>query len=378
MHPQTLCVHGGKDINNNTGAVTVPVYQCATFAHPALGETTGYDYSRQQNPTREVLEKTVAALEEAEDCLAFATGMAAITCLLELLETGDEVIASDDLYGGSVRLLDRIGTKHGLGVTYIDTGDLAAVSAALTPKTRLVLAESPSNPMMHISDIRALADLFAGREIIFAVDNTFLTPYFCRPLTLGADVVIHSGTKYLGGHNDALAGFLAVNDAGLSEKLRFLYKSTGAILAPWESYLLIRGIKTLALRMDKAETNALEIASWLQSRPEITCVRYAGLPDAPGYDIISKQASGFGAMISFDVDTPERAAAILGRLKLIRFAESLGGVESLMTYPLVQTHADVPEEIRAKLGLTDRLLRLSVGIENAADLIYDIEQAINN
>ncbi|MDR1410190.1 MAG: PLP-dependent aspartate aminotransferase family protein [Oscillospiraceae bacterium] len=376
MHSQTLCVHGCTDGNNVTGAVTVPVYQCATFAHPALGDTTGYDYSRQQNPTREALENQIAVLEDATDCLAFATGMAAITCLLDLLEPGDEVIASDDLYGGSVRLLNNLGKKHGLGITYLDTGNLAAVSAAITPQTRLVLAESPSNPMMHITDVRALADLLSGRDILLAADNTFLTPYFCRPLTLGADIVIHSGTKYLGGHNDALAGFLAVRSAEISEKLRLLYKTTGAILAPWESYLLIRGIKTLALRMEKAQANALEIAAWLRTKPEVTHVRYAGLLDAPGYNILRKQASGFGSMISFDVDKPERAAAVLGRLKLIHFAESLGGVETLMTYPIVQTHADVPEDIRTKLGLSDRLLRLSVGIENAADLITDIEQAL--
>ncbi|MDR1806278.1 MAG: PLP-dependent aspartate aminotransferase family protein [Clostridium sp.] len=376
MRRQTLCVHGCTDANNTTGAVTVPVYQCATFAHPALGETTGYDYSRQQNPTRQALEQLVAALEDAEDSLAFSSGMAAISCLLELLGPGDEVIASDDLYGGSVRLLDSLGKKHGLGVTYLDTGDLQAVSAAMTENTRLVLVESPSNPMMHITDISALAQLLRGRGILLAVDNTFLTPYFCRPLNLGADIVIHSGTKYLGGHNDALAGFLALRGTELSEKLRLLYKTTGAILAPWESYLLIRGIKTLALRMEKAQANALKIAEWLSSRAEVTAVRYAGLPSSEGYQISQRQASGFGAMLSFDVDSAERAAAILGKLKLISFAESLGGVESLMTYPIRQTHADVPEEVRASLGISDRLLRLSVGIEDADDLIADLEQAL--
>ncbi|MDR0883206.1 MAG: PLP-dependent aspartate aminotransferase family protein [Oscillospiraceae bacterium] len=376
MNPSTLCVHGCKDPNDTTGAVTVPVYQCATFAHPGLGETSGYDYARLQNPTREQLETLVGALEQADDCLAFGTGMAAIAVLTELLAPGDALIASDDLYGGTVRLLDKVCAKNGVRVDYCDTGDLSAVAALLGEHTRLVLAETPSNPMMHITDIAALAELVHESGAWLAVDNTFLTPYFCQPLTLGADIVIHSGTKYLGGHNDALAGFLAVRGTDLREKLRFLYKTIGAIVAPWESYLLIRGIKTLAIRMERAQSNAQRIAAFLREQPAVTQVLYAGLPDAPGYEISRKQASGFGAMISFYVDSADRAEQVLSRLRLIQFAESLGGVESLLTYPLLQTHADVPEETRARLGINDRLLRLSVGIEDAEDLLADLAQAL--
>ncbi|MDR0530649.1 MAG: PLP-dependent transferase [Oscillospiraceae bacterium] len=358
MQKETLCVHGSADDSHCTGAVTVPIYQCSTFAHPGVGQSTGYDYSRVQNPTRRQAEQTIAALEGAADCLAFSTGMAAIACLLEPLTAGDHIIATSDLYGGTVRLFSHLEQTRGIDVTYVDTGDDNAVRTALRPETKLVFMESPTNPMMRLTDISNLRGLIGA--VLLVVDNTFLTPYLCRPLELGADVVVHSGTKYLSGHNDTLAGFLAVKDKNLAETLRYYQKTTGAVLAPFDSYLLIRGIKTLALRMEKAQQNARAIAAWLKAQTQVAHV----------FD------PGVGAMLSFELHSAEAAQALLGRLGLIFFAESLGGVESLMTYPVTQTHADVPEELRARLGITDRLLRFSVGIEAAEDLIADLRQAM--
>jgi cystathionine gamma-synthase len=360
MRKETLCVHGSADDSHCTGAVTAPIYQCATFAHPGVGQSTGYDYSRSQNPTRRQAEQTVAALEGAADCLAFSTGMAAIACLLEPLVAGDHIVATSDLYGGTVRLFSYLEQTRGIGVSYVDTGDLAAVRAALRPETKLLFIESPTNPMMRLTDIAAVREVIGA--ILLVADNTFMTPYLCRPLELGADVVVHSGTKYLCGHNDTLAGFLAVKDKNLAETLRYYQKTTGAVLAPFDSYLLIRGVKTLALRMEKAQQNAREIAAWLKEQPRVARVFNPGV----------------GAMLSFELQSAEAAQALLGRLQLIFFAESLGGVESLMTYPVTQTHADVPESVRERLGITDRLLRFSVGIEAAEDLIGDLRQALED
>jgi len=356
----TLCVHGGKDPNNLTGSVTVPVYQSATFAHPALDQSTGYDYSRTQNPTREALEKTVALLESGTDAMAFSTGMAAINVLCELFLPGDHIIATNDLYGGSVRLMDKVVSKNGVDIDYLDTGNLDEVKKALRKTTKAVFVETPSNPMLLITDIEALAGLCRQNGVLLIVDNTFLTPVYQKPLLLGADIVLHSGTKYLGGHNDTLAGFLVTNREDLAEKLRFLYKTIGASLAPWDCFLILRGIKTLAVRMDRITENSRKIAAWLEKQPKVTKTRYVGK----------------GGMISSDVDSPETVRKVLNSLKIILFAESLGGVESLITYPLTQTHADVPEEAREKLGITNRLLRLSVGIEDADDLIKDLEGAL--
>jgi cystathionine beta-lyase/cystathionine gamma-synthase len=341
-----------------------------------VGKSTGYDYSRTLNPTREQVEIAVASLEGACGALAFSTGMAAIGCLLEIFKPGDEIIAGLDLYGGTVRIFDQISVKNGLKIKYADTGDIEALSFAITPATRAIFIETPSNPMMHITDISAVNEAIRDRDILIIADNTFLTPYFCRPLFLGADIVIHSGTKYLGGHNDALAGFLAVKDKSLEEELRNLSNTIGSVLSPFDSYLILRGIKTLAIRMEKSQENALEIANWLKTHKKVKKVNYAGLPDHPGYDILKKNATGFGAMISFEVDSKETAVNTLKNLSLIYYAESLGGVESLMTYPVMQTHAYVQEEVREKLGITDSLLRLSVGIEDVRDIIADLEQAI--
>ena len=317
----------------------------------------------------------MAALEQGRDALAFSTGMAAITALFELLSPGDHMIATDDVYGGTLRLWNYAGEKSGLEVDSVDTTDLEAVKGAIRPNTRAIFLETPSNPMMKVSDIRAVSELAKERGLRVFVDNTFLSPYFQQPLTLGADVVVHSGTKYLCGHNDVLAGFLVTNDEILMERLKYVYKTTGACLSPMDSWLMLRGIKTLAIRMEQHQRNALRLAEWLREQPPVSQVCYIGLPDRPDKALIDRQCSGYGGMISFRVDSPETVERVLKKVKLIRFAESLGGVESLITYPCKQTHAEVPEELRKRLGVDDTLLRLSVGIENAADLIADLEQA---
>jgi len=376
MDIQTLCIHGCKDRYDNTGAVSVPIFQSATFAHPGVGMSTGFDYSRLQNPTREHLEKTLAALEGGADAMAFSSGMAAIAALMELFSPGDHIIASDDLYGGSHRLFHHISVKNGLKFDFVDTADIAQIEARITPPTRALFVETPTNPMMQVTNIATAARLAKAHGLLLIVDNTFLTPYFQRPLTLGADIVTHSGTKYLGGHNDTLAGFLVTADAGLSEKLRFIYKTTGACLAPLDSWLLIRGIKTLAVRMEHQQQSALTIAEWLSGQSMVKAVHFTGLPSHPGYAVSQKQASGFGAMISFETDNADTAKRILERVRVMQYAESLGGVETLITYPMLQTHADVPKTEREAKGINDRLLRLSVGLENADDLIADLEQAM--
>jgi cystathionine beta-lyase/cystathionine gamma-synthase len=373
----TRCVHGDRGQYDSTGSVTVPIYQSATFAHPGIGQSTGFDYSRVQNPTREHLEKTLAALEKGYDALAFSSGMAAIACLMELFKPGDHIVVSDDLYGGSVRLFNSISVKNGLSFADVNTSDTGQIKRALLPETKAIFVETPTNPMMQVTDIAAVAEIARERQILLIVDNTFLTPYFQRPLELGADLVVHSGTKYLGGHNDTLAGFLVATDPALSEKLRFIYKTTGACLAPFDSWLIIRGIKTLAVRMDKQQDTALKLAEWLRRHAKIKAVHYTGLPEHPGHQLSRKQATGFGAMISFETDCEETAVRILNRVSLIEYAESLGGTETLITYPMLQTHADVPKEERERKGINERLLRLSAGLESAEDLTADLEQAIN-
>ena len=375
MKKDTLCIHAADIEHNPTRAISMPIYQSATFVHPGVGQTAGYDYSRLQNPTREHLEKTVAQLEHGLDAMAFSTGMAALTMLMEIFTPGDHIIASNDLYGGSHRLFDHISTKNGLSFSSIDTSDLAQIEQNITPSTKAIYIETPTNPMMHVTDIKAVCEIAKTHNLLVIVDNTFLTPYFQQPLNLGADVVLHSGTKYLGGHNDTLAGFLVVNDAELSAKLRFIYKTVGSCLAPFDSWLLLRGIKTLAIRMEKQQENAMQIANWLKKQPKIKKVYYVGLPEHPAYEISTRQASGYGSMISFTVDQEKTACQLLEHIKIIQFAESLGGVETLMTYPMMQTHADLPQAEREAKGINECLLRLSIGIENADDLIADLETA---
>ena len=374
---ESRCIHlEGDDPAARYGAISFPIYQTATFAHPALGESTGYDYSRVQNPTRQQLEKTVAALEQGTDAVAFSTGMAAILAVMELFAPGDHIVAEADLYGGTPRLFHTVSEPRGITFTTVNFSDgTAQVAAAIRPETKALYIETPTNPMMHVTDIRAAAELAHAHGALLIVDNTFLSPYLQNPLTLGADIVVHSGTKYLSGHNDTLAGFAVIKDAALAARLREISKTIGANLAPFDAWLLLRGIQTLAVRMDRAEENAMALAQWLKTRPEVTRVIYPGLPEHPGHALMKQQARGFGAMLTFEVRDKREVPVLLKAVRLIRFAESLGGTESLLTYPITQTHADVPPEVLAANGLTDRILRLSVGIENINDLRADLEQA---
>ena len=371
----TRCLHLEETENdfNNYGAISYPIYQTATYAHPGVGRSTGFDYSRLQNPTREQLEKVVASLEGGIDAFALSTGMAAITFVMELFAPGDHIIADSDLYGGSIRLFRNVSRKNGIDVEGIECCR-EDIAAHIRPNTRAVYIETPTNPMMNVTDIAAAAKVAHDNGALLIVDNTFLSPYFQNPLQLGADIVIHSGTKFLGGHNDTLAGFVVVKDRELQEKLRFLIKTTGAGLAPFDSWLILRGIKTLGIRMERAQQNAKAIALWLSKQPAVKKVIYPGLMTHPGYEIMKKQARGFGSMLSFELKDKESALKILEKVRMIKYAESLGGVETLLTYPTTQTHADVPEEIRLKNGITDALLRLSTGIENIEDLIGELEK----
>lgn len=373
---ETKCLHLEEDERNcdKSGAISFPIYQTATFAHAGLGGSTGYDYSRLQNPTREHLEKIVAELEKGIDAVAFSSGMAAISALMEIFKPGDHLIVDEDLYGGSVRLFQHISEKNGIHVTAVNLSTENAEDY-ITGQTKAIYIETPTNPMMNVTDIEKLSYITKKHDLLLIVDNTFLSPYFQNPLDLGADVVIHSGTKYLGGHNDTLAGFVVTSSQEIAQKVRFIVKTTGAGLAPFDSWLILRGIKTLALRMEKAQANAFRLAKWLEKNPKVTRVIYPGLPSHPGYEIIKKQSRGFGAMLTFEVDSPEAVERILAGVKLIAYAESLGGTETLITYPLTQTHADVPPALLEKNGITNRVLRLSVGIEDAEDLIKDLAQA---
>lgn len=372
---ETKCLHLEEDegCTNHYGAISYPIYQTATYAHPRVGKSTGYDYSRLQNPTKEHLEKVVVSLENGTSAFAFSSGMAAISLLMELFRPGDHIIADSDLYGGSIRLFRNVSEKNGIKFSNIDCCR-ENIKNFITPDTKAVYIETPTNPMMNVTDISAVAEITRKYNLLLIVDNTFMSPYFQNPLDLGADIVVHSGTKYLSGHNDTLAGFLVTNRADISEKFAFLIKTTGAGLAPFDSWLILRGIKTLGIRMEKSQENAVTIADWLKNQRAVTKVIYPGLPEHPGYEIMKKQARGFGAMLTVQLESKEFALSILEKVRMIKFAESLGGVETLITYPTTQTHADVPHEIREKNGITESTLRLSVGIENADDLIYELEK----
>lgn len=371
---ETRCIHLENDDRSNVyGAVSYPIFQTATFAHKGVGMSTGYDYSRLQNPTREQLEKVVAQLENGIDALAFSSGMAAISALMELFKPGDHVIADNDLYGGSIRLFNSISRKNGIEFTSVDSSR-DDINKYIKENTKAVFIETPTNPMMNVTDLEKISRITKENNILLIVDNTFLSPYFQNPLDLGADIVIHSGTKFLGGHNDTLAGFLITNREDISEEFRFNIKTTGSGLAPFDCWLILRGIKTLAVRMDKSQQNAETIAEWLSSSRHVKKVIYPGLKNHPGHDIMLKQARGFGSMLTFEVESSEFALEILKNVGLIQFAESLGGVETLITYPVTQTHADVPKDILEANGITDRILRLSVGIESVKDLIDEFDR----
>ena len=375
---ETRCVHGGSHrFPDGRDSISMPIYQTATFAHPDLGHSPDrFYYTRLTNPTRNYLEETVSSLEGAADTVAFTSGMAAIAAVFELFAPGDRIVCSSDLYGGTVLLFDLVSRKNGLVLDFVDTADADALASAMAPDVKAIYIETPSNPMMNFTDIRLCAEFAKKQDTLLIVDNTFLSPYFQNPIALGADLVVHSGTKYLGGHNDTLAGFVCCADDTLSQRIRRISSVTGGLLAPFDSWLMLRGIKTLAVRMERAQENARAIAAFLQTHPRVTRVHYVGLPDHPGYEVNARQSRGSGAMLSFAVDSHETALQVLEKVKIITFAESLGGPESLITLPVTQTHADVPEEERLKLGITDSLLRLSVGIENAQDLIEDLRQAM--
>ena len=378
---ETKCLHLEAETKEEPackhyGSLSFPIYQTATYAHPGVGKSTGFDYSRLQNPTREQLEKIVCQLEHGLDAFALSTGMAAISLLMEIFKPGDHLIVDSDLYGGTIRLFDNVSVKNGIKFTRANCS-VDDVEAMVTQDTKALFIETPSNPMMNVTDIKKMADIAKRHKLLLIVDNTFMSPYFQNPLDLGADVVIHSGTKFLAGHNDTLAGFIVIKSPELQEKLRFLIKTTGSGLAPFDSWLVLRGIKTLAVRMEKSQENAGKIAAWLQTQGSVTKVFYPGLKEHPGHKIMQTQSRGFGAMVTFRLNSTEKALSVLEKVRLIKYAESLGGVETLITYPTTQTHADVPEELRLKNGITPETLRLSVGIENVEDLIADLEQALN-
>lgn len=371
----TKCIHleetEGK--TENYGAISYPIYQTATYAHEGVGKSSGFDYSRLQNPTREQLEKVVASLENGIDAIALSSGMAAITLLMELFQPGDHLIVDSDLYGGSIRLFDNVSEKNGITFSHIDCYK-EKVEDYITENTKAIYIETPTNPMMNVTDIEKMAKIARNHQLLLIVDNTFLSPYFQNPLDLGADIVVHSGTKFLGGHNDTLAGFLVTNREDIREKFRFLIKTVGSGLAPFDSWLILRGIKTLGIRMEKSAQNAMEIAQWLEKQSMVTTVIYPGLVNHPRHEIMERQARGYGSMLTFRLEKKEQALAILEKVRMIKFAESLGGVETLITYPTTQTHADVPKEIREKNGITETTLRMSVGIEDVQDLIGELEK----
>lgn len=374
---ETRCIHGETHaFCEETRAVSFPIYQTATFGHLDFGVSSGFDYTREKNPTRQQLEETVAALEGAVGAVAFSSGMAAVSACFALFAPGDHIICSEDLYGGVTRLLNTVGKKNGLSADWVDTSRIENIAACLRDNTRALYLETPSNPMMHVADLAACAAFAREHGLLLIVDNTFLSPYFQNPLQLGADLVIHSGSKFLSGHNDTIAGFVCAANEELEEKLRLISKTMGAALGPFDCWLVLRGLKTLAVRMERQQANAAVVADWLKRQEKIRQVFYIGLPEHPGYEINRKQARGAGSMLSFRTDCAQTAQRLLRGVKLITFAESLGGTESLITYPLTQTHPDVPPAMREHLGITETLLRLSVGLEAPEDLIDDLEQAL--
>lgn len=375
---ETRCIHGNSDFSYQEAAraVSFPIYQTATFGHVGLGHSSGFDYTREKNPTRQRLEETITALEGAVDTVAFSSGMAAISACFELFRPGDHIICSEDLYGGVIRLHSTISRKNGLEVDYADTSDLEQVKALLRPNTKALYIETPSNPMMNVTDLRACSKLAKEHGLLLIVDNTFLSPYLQNPIALGADIVLHSGSKFLSGHNDTIAGFLSCAGQELADRVRLIAKTTGGVLAPFDCWLVLRGLKTLSVRMERQQENAHKVAEWLAKQPHVSHVFYAGLPEHPGYAINQRQARGAGSMLSFRTDSVETAHRVLEKVRLITFAESLGGTESLITYPMTQTHPDVPQAMREHLGITETLLRLSVGLEHVDDIIADLARAL--
>ncbi|HEX2254398.1 MAG TPA: cystathionine gamma-synthase [Thermoanaerobaculia bacterium] len=373
----TRAIHAGQEPDPITGAVAVPIYQTSTYLQDELGKTRGgNEYARVQNPTRRALEQLVASLEGGLDGHAFASGMSAIHTLMTLLESGDHAVVSQNVYGGTFRLFEQVLSRNGLHFSWVDTTDLDAVRAALTPRTRMIYVETPTNPLMEISDIAAIAEIAREADCVMVVDNTFLSPYHQLPLELGADVVIHSTTKYLNGHSDSVGGVLVSSRQEHADWFHFVSKSAGAILSPFDSFLVMRGIKTLPVRMARHEENARRVVEFLVGQEGIVRVLYPGLPDHPGHEVQQRQSRGFGAMVTADLGSYEAAKRMLDRVRVFSLAESLGGVESLISHPATMTHASVPAERRKRLGITEGMVRLSVGIEEADDLLADLDQAL--
>jgi cystathionine gamma-lyase / homocysteine desulfhydrase len=376
MRSKTRLIRGGIPEDPTTGAVSVPIYQVSTYRQEAVGKHKGYEYSRTGNPTRRALEELMKDLEGGVAGFAFSSGMAAITAVIMLLNAGDHVILTDDVYGGTFRVVTKVLQRFGISATFVDTTDVRNIEAAIQPNTKALYLETPTNPLLKVSDIAACAQFAKSRGLLVIVDNTFMSPYWQSPIELGADIVVHSATKYLGGHSDVVAGIAVVNSPELAESLHFIQNSTGAVLGPQDSWLLIRGIRTLGVRMEAAERTARRIADFLVEHPRVQRVYYPGLPSHPGHDIASKQARGFGAMISFDVGSLEKADEVLANVKYFTLAESLGAVESLISVPARMTHASIPKERRDELGITDGLIRISVGLEDAEDLLEDLAAAL--
>lgn len=377
MGYSTDAIHAGQEPDPTTGAISVPIYQTSTYVQEELGKHKGFEYARTQNPTRLALERCLAVLEKGERAFAFASGMSAIAAVLHLLRAGDHVVSSNNMYGGTFRFFDQVMATFGVTFTYVNTADADAVRAAFRPETKLLYVETPTNPSMIVSDLRALATIARERGARLCVDNTFMTSYFQRPLELGAHLVVYSTTKYLNGHSDMVGGAVVSSDPAASERLQFLQNAVGAVPGPFDCFLVLRGLKTLSVRMDRHEANARAIAPWLAKHPRLEKVYYPGLPDHPGHALHQRQASGFGGMIAFDTGSIERGAAVLRGTRVFALAESLGGVESLISHPATMTHASVPRVEREKAGLTDGLVRISVGIEDLDDLLGDLERALS-
>jgi cystathionine beta-lyase/cystathionine gamma-synthase len=373
----TTAIHAGNEPDASTGAVSVPIYQTSTYAQDALGKHKGYEYARTQNPTRSALERNIAALENAKFGYAFASGMAAIDATLKLVKSGDHVILGDNTYGGTFRLFNRILVDYGIEFDLADSSDISALETAFKPNTKMVFVETPTNPVMTVTDLKAVSELSHANGAKVVCDNTFMSPYFQKPLDHGCDIVVHSTTKYLNGHSDSVGGFVALNDEKDAEWIGFVQNSIGAILSPFDSFLVLRGTKTLALRMEAHDRNGRVVANFLAEHPKVQTVYYPGLVSHPQHELAKRQQTGFGGMVAFETGSLENAKKVLESVKLCTLGESLGGVESLISHPATMTHASVPIETRARLGITDGLVRISVGIEDVEDIIEDLDQALS-
>ena len=373
----TDCIHAGQEPEPQTGAVTIPIYQTSTYVQPELGRHYGYEYARTKNPTRSALEANLAALERGKHGHCFASGRSATDTVFRLLKSGDHVVAGENMYGGSYRLFSKVLEKYGLQFTYVDTSSVDAVRGAMRPNTKIVFLETPTNPMMTVTDLAACAEVAHAQGALVVVDNTFCSPYIQKPIELGADIVVHSTTKFLNGHSDSVGGVVISNSDEIGEQIGFLQNAVGAILSPFDSWLVLRGVKTLAVRMKKHEENGMAMASYLANHTKVKKIYYPGLPDHPQHALARRQMNGFGSMISFELGSLENAKKFLDRVRLCSLAESLGGVETLISHPSTMTHGSVPEEMRKRLGITPGLVRISVGIEDVEDLIADVENAFD-